>query len=138
MARRYNVTARAAALAVAIGVVVLALALPLKVFLSQQATVSRLRAQTSAEAGQVAALRATLREWADPAYVEAQARDRLHMVLPGQTTYLVLGGTALPAAPQAPATHVTAAARAWYTQLWGSLSSTGNADNKPQASRAGG
>jgi cell division protein FtsB len=133
MPRRYTVTARAAMLAVAVGVVVLALALPLKVFLSQQATVSQLQTQTSSEAAQVAALRAALREWSDRSYVEAQARDRLHLVLPGQTSYLVLGGPAVTAAPSGPASHVVAASRAWYSQLWTSISAAGRAGSGQQA-----
>ena len=35
--------------------------------------------------------------WQDPAYVEAQARERLHYVLPGETRYVVLGPDEAPA-----------------------------------------
>ena len=76
------------------------------------------------QGARVAALQHQLDQLADPAYVKAQARTRLHFVLPGETAYVVL-------APSAPPRPVGAAARGsataigtetpWYSQVWGSV-----------------
>src|SRR6476619_363377 len=78
--RRTTLTARAAVLALALASVALAVALPFKIWLAQRGEISSLQAHTRAE-----------QQWQDPAYVERQARVRLHYVMPGEKAYIVLG-----------------------------------------------
>ena len=40
-------------------------------------------------------LEAEIARWDDPAYIEAQARDRLYYVFPGDRSYLVVGDDGL-------------------------------------------
>jgi cell division protein FtsB len=116
--RRTTLTARAAVLAIALASVALAIALPFKVWLGQRGEISALQAQERAQQRQVAALQHQQQQWQDPAYVEQQARLRLHYVLPGEKAYIVLGRakpkTAKPG--QTPATP--AVTGAWYSRLW--------------------
>src|SRR5690348_2712092 len=81
--RRTALTARAAVLAVALASVALALALPFKIWLAQRGEIASLQVQTRAQQQHVAALQQQAQQWQDPAYVEQQARLRLHYVRPG-------------------------------------------------------
>jgi len=130
-----TLTARAAILALTLGTVALALALPLKIYLAQGAQIAGLAAQNRAAAAKVAALRAQAHAWTTPGYVEQQARNRLHFVLPGETTYLVLGGPvggsgASGVTPRQP----PASTRPWYGQLWQTVVAAGS---PPRAVRTG-
>jgi len=116
-ARRTQLTARAAVLAAAIVSVTLTLALPFKTWLGQREAISALRSGNAALAQDISRLKHEQQQWKDPAYIERQARERLHYVKPGQTAYVVVG------APRAKH-HKPAAKRPadkpWYAQLWDS------------------
>ena len=82
---------------------VLLLAYPLREYAAQRSEIDALRAQSAAASRQVAELTEQQRRWQDPAYVRAQARQRLHYVLPGETAYVVIrGGSRTPAASTSP------------------------------------
>jgi len=62
--------------------------------------------------------------WADPAYVEQQARERLKFVKVGDRSYSVIDPATEP--PKPPASAVVAAPKAdanapWYGQVWQSM-----------------
>jgi len=125
--RRTTLTARAAVLAVALASVALAIALPFKVWLGQRGEISALQAQTRDQQRQVAALQHQQEQWQDPAYVERQARLRLHYVLPGEKAYIVLG-TVKPRTVKAGQTPSTPAVTgAWYSRLWQTVQLAGAA-----------
>jgi len=106
-------------LAVALASVALALALPFKIWLAQRGQISSLRAQTHQQQQHVAALQRQQQQWQDPAYVEQQARQRLHYVRPGEKAYIVLSKPKPKpaAAPQAEA-NAPALSGPWYSRLW--------------------
>jgi cell division protein FtsB len=132
--RRTGLTGRAAILALALAFVIVAIALPFKIWLSQRGDLSSLEAQIQRAQERVAQLNAQDRKWNDPAYVEAQAHQRLHYVMPGQSSRVVLGpkpshrqqaiATAIahPAAPPA-------SGGPWYSQLWESMQTAGDPAN---------
>jgi hypothetical protein len=66
---------------------------------------------------QVAQLQKAKKQLSDPSYIEAQARDRLHYVFPGQVPYVTLTPTPAPEASAAAAL----ASQPWYGQLWASV-----------------
>jgi cell division protein FtsB len=121
-----TLTARAAVLALAVASVIVAIALPFKIWLSQRDQINSLAAQNAAIAQHVQALTKADQRWQDPSYIESQARKRLHYVLPGQKTYVVLGkskhravaGTSRPTGP-------VLTAGPWYSQLWQSMQIAG-------------
>jgi hypothetical protein len=67
--------------------------------------------------------------WNDPAYVKAQARSRLHFVMPGEVGYVRLDDR--PAAPKPTDPRSAQAAvpphpgTAWYATLWQSVRMAG-------------
>ena len=124
--RRSTLTARAAILAVAIASVALALALPFKVWLGQRGQISALQAQTHQQEKQVADLQQQAQRWNDPAYVEQQARLRLHYAMPGEKTYVVLGKPRAHHKANATATTQPTLRGPWYSRLWQSLEAAGH------------
>jgi cell division protein FtsB len=116
---RTNLTGRAAVLALVVCLLAISLAYPLREYLAQRGDLGSIRAQVVDQQNSVADLRAQQKRWADPAYVERQARERLHFVMPGETSYVVLEPDGAPA----PDGVVASAPRPvrhspWFTDLW--------------------
>ncbi len=114
---RARFTSRAAVLAVVICAIALSLAYPVREYIGQRRQIDRLEAQRQTIEIQVHRLETEHRKLTDPAYVEQQARDRLHMCFPNQTCYVVVPGRR-PAGPAATA-HVPVIP--WYERLWHSV-----------------
>jgi hypothetical protein len=93
--------------------------------LSQQGQIDALRDRIAGQRQSVAALRQEQRQWADPAYVEQQARERLKLVRVGEKSFTVIEGPAAPVLTggvQIAAPAKAAAANVpWYGQLWQSM-----------------
>ena len=123
--RRSALTARAAILAVALASVALALALPFKVWLGQRGQISSLQAQTRQQEQQVAQLQQQAQRWNDPAYIEQQARLRLHYAMPGEKTYVVHGKPPAHHKAKTPTTTGPALQGPWYSRLWQSVEAAG-------------
>jgi cell division protein FtsB len=73
---------------VVFGVVVLSN--PLRTLFEQRQQVADLQAQLDQKNATLDALTTQRARWNDPAYIRAQARDRLFYVMPGETSYLVI------------------------------------------------
>ena len=87
-------------LAVVICAIALSLAYPVREYIAQRRQIDQLVAQRQATVGRAGAgCSAEAAQLNDPAYIEQQARDRLHMCMPGQTCYVIIGR---PAGPQRP------------------------------------
>jgi cell division protein FtsB len=114
-----NLTGRAAVLALVVCLLAISLAYPLREYLAQRGDISSIRSTVAEQEKSVAGLRSDEKRWQDPAYVERQARERLHFVMPGETSYVVLEPDEAPA----PDGAVTSAPRPvkrspWFTDLW--------------------
>jgi len=72
------------------------LAPSLKTFVEQRQQIAALEQSVAAAQADVDDLNAEIDRWSDPAYIEAQARDRLYYVYPGDITFLVIGDDDLP------------------------------------------
>ncbi|MDR2453184.1 MAG: septum formation initiator family protein [Bifidobacteriaceae bacterium] len=112
-----------------IGLLAFSLIFPtLRLYMSQQVQTAALQAQVEAAAEVNQELEAQLKRWEDPAYVKAQARQRLSFAMPGDRTYRVSDPENAPtpsAAPsaEAPATHLDQPDEPperdpWYAELW--------------------
>jgi cell division protein FtsB len=78
---------------VMLGVIVLAvlvLAPTIRLYTTQQQQISKLEAHNRATRSEVSKLDQEIKNWDDPDYIKAQARDRLLYVMPGETSYLVI------------------------------------------------
>ena len=114
---RARFTSRAAVLAVVVCAIALSLAYPVREYIAQRRQIDQLQAQSQATTAELARLRAEALRLNDPAYIEQQAQDRLHMCLPGSNCYVIIGGQAASAAPPGAA----AAGTPWYERLWHSV-----------------
>jgi cell division protein FtsB len=114
---RPRFTSRAAVLAVVLCAIALSLAYPVREYIGQRRQIDQLTAQRATAEAIVRKLQAEDRKLTSPAYVEQQARDRLHMCMPNQTCYVVIPDKTRPAAAAPAPAHVTP----WYEKLWGSV-----------------
>jgi cell division protein FtsB len=129
--RRTNLTGRAAMLALVVCMLAISLAYPLREYLAQRSEIGEYRAKVAEQRERVAELEAAHKRWQDPAYVEAQARDRLRYVMPGETSYVVLEAEEAPAPDgvieQEPAEEEPSP---WFADLWESVAAAGRADER--------
>jgi cell division protein FtsB len=130
-ARRTSITGRAAMLAVVVCVLVLSLVYPARQLIEQRQRAAELSDRINAQEDRVRALEEQKARWADPAYVKAQARQRLHFVLPGETSYVVIAPRPAPPKPGA-AGGGGGTAGTWYGRLWSSVQ---RADQGPPTGR---
>jgi cell division protein FtsB len=113
---RGRFTSRTAVLAVVICAIALSLAYPVREYVAQSRQIDQLQAENRVSAAELSRLRAEAQRLGDPAYVEQQARDRLHLCMPGKTCYVIIGGQVAAASPRQ-----AAAATPWYQRLWQSV-----------------
>ncbi len=130
-----RLTGRAAALLVVVGLLVVAYAWPAREYLRQRSELAQLRSDAAATQARVSQLEAERQRWQDPAYVEAQARDRLHFVLPGEVAYTVLRPGQTKERQTLP--RSTPPATAWFDDLWGSVQGADDPGASPAAGAPG-
>lgn len=70
--------------------VVVDLSHPVQIWFEQQARLAQLDKEVATARATLAEAQAELERWSDRAYVEAQARERLMFVYPGDISYLVV------------------------------------------------
>ncbi len=100
----------------------LVLAPPIQHYFNQRAQINALQAQVSDDRAALEAARLELMRWQDPEYVKAQARERLHFVIPGERQYIVTGTTT--GEPEAVANKVADQLEdgsPWYTRMIASI-----------------
>ncbi len=77
-----------------LGLVILAvivLAPNLRILIEQRQQIEQLQRTVADTQSNVEELTKDVARWSDPAYIEAQARERLFYVFPGDVSYLVVG-----------------------------------------------
>jgi cell division protein FtsB len=77
---------------------IVVLAPSLRVLIEQQQQISALRDAVTEQELAVDDLEQEVARWGDPAYLEAQARERLYYVYPGEVSYLVIDDGQTPVA----------------------------------------
>ncbi|WP_240046473.1 FtsB family cell division protein [Arthrobacter agilis] len=82
---------RMLALAVVLIAVIVLLAPSVSRYVQQQSELDALRADIARQQEQQADYTDELARWDDPAFVKQQARERIFLVMPGETRYLVKG-----------------------------------------------
>lgn len=91
---------------------------PVQIWFEQQARIAQLRADVTQSEAEVSAMKADLKRWADRSFVEAQARQRLLFVYPGDVSYLIVNDITVTEAPTAGASEsVTATDINWVDAL---------------------
>ncbi|MGO9294631.1 MAG: FtsB family cell division protein [Streptosporangiaceae bacterium] len=125
---RPRFTSRAAVLAIVVCAIAMSLAYPVREYLSQRRQIAELTVAREQIDAQLRRLAAQQRELRSPAYIEQQARDKLHMCLPTQTCYVVVGVGHHSARAAGSAAHP--AGSPWYRRVWSSVQ---QADQVPRA-----
>ena len=140
--QRLGFTARRGAiLAALVCVLTLTIAGPVRTYFAQRTEMKQLAASEKALRTQIAELQSQKDKLADPAYIAAQARERLGFVMPGDIPYQVQlppGAVELP--KTGPQPQIAArSADPWYTSLWHTIADTPHpppAPPSPPASEA--
>jgi cell division protein FtsB len=114
---------RMLALAVVMVAITIMLAPTVKIFFDKKAEIDALNADIAARQAQGDALRQQVSRWQDPNYVKQQARDRINMVMPGETGYWVFGSDEPAGESSSPAgaTAQDPADLPWVDSLWESI-----------------
>jgi cell division protein FtsB len=114
---------RMLALAVVMIAITIMLAPTVKIFFDKKAEIEALNADIAARQAEGDALRQQLSRWQDPNYVKQQARDRINMVMPGETGYWVFGSDEPAGESSSPAGAAAQdpADLPWVDSLWESI-----------------
>ncbi|MBN9129933.1 MAG: septum formation initiator family protein [Paenarthrobacter ureafaciens] len=115
---------RLLAFAVVMIAITVMLAPTVKVFLEKRSEISALEAEIAAKEAEQEDLNKQLSRWQDPNYVKQQARDRINMVMPGETGYWVFGGedaAGTPGGRTGSGTSENPANLPWVDALWESI-----------------
>ncbi|KUF07530.1 septum formation initiator family protein [Leucobacter sp. G161] len=97
-------------------------------FVQQQREITQLRESVRQHREAVEEIDAERSRWKDPAYVRAQARDRLSYVLPGETQLSIISDVVLPVESQEQTSKdLTHVERNWAKDLVGSVIASGTA-----------
>lgn len=127
-------TVRALVMLVVVSIAFVLVFPTLRQYLDQQVQLEQLRSEVArAERGNED-LQAELDRWSDPKYVEAQARERLAFVMPGERALRVADPETVPDtsataddATTGPAVESGDPTRPWYAQVWDSVQIAGTA-----------
>ena len=124
--RPTKLTGRAALLAVVMCAIALSLAYPVREYIGQRQQIDQLLNTQQSLSAQVKNLQTQQQQFSDPNYIEQQARDQLHMCLPTEKCYVIIGNNS-PAPDATP--KQTPTPTSWYSKLWGSVK---KADQPPR------
>jgi cell division protein FtsB len=113
--QRSSITGRAAILAAVLAIIALTLAVPIRNWFAQRAEIAALEADLEGTQQRVADLLIQKERWEDPAFIAAEARKRLHFVLPGETGYVTIGTEGIGTVEQDDSTAEPA--MAWFDAL---------------------
>jgi hypothetical protein len=110
---------------VVFAVLVISYASSMRAYLQQREHIDDLKQQIASSKAGIAEAEREKRRWRDPAYVEAQARERFGWVLPGETSYQVLDADGNPLTGDDeltdPDTIAPAKPKPWWAQAYSTL-----------------
>jgi len=108
---------KAIILAMVVCALALTLSVPMRTYFSQRSEATALAQERRELEADLAHLRDRRAQQQDPAFIRAEAKDRLRLVMPGETPYIVqVPGIEAPPRPSGPTQSKTP--DPWYTDLW--------------------
>jgi hypothetical protein len=110
--------------------IMLTLAVPLRALIKERRDIKGLEQQVVSQQAKIDDLNDRRARLADPAYLQALARERLNYVFPGEIGFVVLDKETSTAITAVPGALIPNDDSSWYTKLW---SSTKLADKPPAA-----
>ncbi|WP_091729187.1 FtsB family cell division protein [Nocardioides scoriae] len=109
-------------LVLVLAVLVVSYASSMRAYLDQRSHINDLKAQIASSQTEISTLEREKRRWKDEAYVEAQARERLGWVMPGETSYQVIDRDGKPLERTDELTDPDSvpevATDAWWDKVW--------------------
>ena len=119
-----------------LAVLMVSYASSMRAYFEQRQHLAGLRESIAASRGNIEELKREKRRWRDPAYVEAQARQRFGWVMPGEIGYQVIGEDGEPLTKDDslsdPGMVTDADQPLWWQAAWGTVLEAGNPeDEKP-------
>ncbi len=124
-----------AVLVVVLAVLVVSYASSMRAYLQQRSHIADLRSQIDSSQRDITALEREKRRWQDDAYVEKQARERFGWVLPGETSYQVIGRDGKPLESSDELTDPNSVARqvpdAWWDKVYGTIEAADHPKKAP-------
>jgi cell division protein FtsB len=109
------------------------LAPTLRAYVTQQEQLRELNDAIAASEERTAALADAIERWDDAAYVQAQARDRLGFVMPGETPYVVVDPETVtgeePTSSEDDGPVTMPRTGPWYLTVWDSVQVAGEVDD---------
>ena len=102
----------------------------MRAYLEQKHHLETLRASIAESQTNITRLEREQKRWKDPAFIEAQARERFGWAMVGETSYQVIDENGQPLAGDDSLTETptTAAEESplWWQRAWGSVEAAGN------------
>lgn len=127
--RRPRLTGRAAILVLVVAVLAVSYASSMRAYLDQRAENNAYLEEIAQRSANIDDLEREKRRWDDPAYVRAQARERLSYVMPGETSYVVLDENGEPLESESELSDPSAVdpktPEAWWGRAWESVELAG-------------
>ncbi len=117
-------------LVLVVAVLTVSYASSLKAYLQQRQHIAELKAEIAQSEADIDLLEREKSRWRDPAFIQSQARARFGYVLPGQTSYVVLGSDGKPLQSETELTPkrelLAKEPTAWFGTAWESVLLAGN------------
>lgn len=135
MAKRPQLTGRAAVLAVVVCANAISLAYPIREYVAQRRSIAQLQQENGRELAAIKALDDRRKQLQDPGYIKRQARERLFHCDAGQKCYVVMGEP--PSPGKGTVGEKKAAVPPWYQTLWESVEAADTGKGKKAAKAAG-
>jgi cell division protein FtsB len=132
LAKRPQLTGRAAILAVVVCAISMSLAYPIREYVAQRRQIAQLEQQQTQALRNLQKLEERRRQLEDPEYIKRQAKERLHYCEPGAKCFVVLNAGEGKAAAKAGAKPAEKAP--WYLTLWQSVEAADSGQDAVQAS----
>jgi hypothetical protein len=107
----------------------------MRAYLEQKQHLQELRESIADSRKNIAALQREKRRWKDPAFVEAQATQRLSWVMPGEISFQVIGENGRPLDHEDTLSDPDAIdvenEPAWWETAWQTMEAAGNPEDVP-------
>lgn len=116
-----RLTGRAVVLILVTAALVMSLAFPVREYLAQRAAITAAEQRAAILEERVEGLQGQVDRWRDDDFVEQQARERLHYVMPGETGLVLLSPEDVEDARKPEIRTTVEPEVAWFDALWGSV-----------------
>jgi cell division protein FtsB len=127
LSRRATATGRLAVLIAVVVLLATTLSVPIRNWFGQRSQIAALETELVQLNASVAELQILKERWEDPAFIAAQARRRLHFVMPGEVGFVAIGEQA-EASIDAP---IEVPDATWHALMWQSVQEIDRGSDSP-------